>query len=605
MPAPSFAAKIRRLKEESSFLRHYLWKYRRLVGVGLLALLIVDALEILPPILLKEAVDLTVAGATQRELLGVALVYFGVAAAQGICRYSWRMYLVRASMLSGRDLRNRFTRHLFGLSASFFDKRRIGDLMSLANNDADAVRMALGPGLLVLADAVFYLISVPIAMFLLSPKLAVLAFIPLPLIPWLVLRNEREFHARYERVQESFSTLSAMAQETLSGVRVIKAFAREDARQGQFRGAGEEYIHLNMRLAAVQSSFGPMLDFFMSLGMVLLLVVGGKAAIGGTVTLGTFVAFQRFIQKMIWPMTALGIAVNHYQRAVASGGRIQEVLSQRTDVPEAERPVLPPRALESGRVECRKLRFRYPGTDRLVLSDISLVVEPGQRVAFVGPVGAGKSSLLSLLPRLYPVEPGMLLVDGIDVNEWPMAELRARIGYVGQEVFLFSEDVVENIAFGLGEAPPTDRIERAALMAAVHEEILGFPQGYGTRLGERGVNLSGGQKQRLTIARALIKRPPILVLDDALAAVDVQTEERILRGLRGREGRNTELISAHRISTIQDSDLIVVMDHGGIVERGRHGALIARRGGLYRRFYDQQRLKEDLERYVEEVESRA
>jgi ATP-binding cassette subfamily B protein len=587
------------------------------VGIGLLWLVIVDLLEIVPPLLLKEAVDVAVEDRPRQVLAWLAGAYLATATIQALGRYGWRMYLIRSSMLAGKDLRQGFAQHLFGLSASFFDRRRIGDLMSLATNDIDAIRMAIGAGLLTLADALFYLLTVPVVMYLLSPKLTLLAFIPLPIIPFLVARNEREIHSRFTAVQEQFSRISALAQESLTGIRIVKAFAREDEQLGRLRAAGEEYMRLCLRLARVQTAFGPTLDFTMSMGLVALLFVGGRGVIEGAVTLGTFVAFQRYIQKMVWPMTAVGIAINMYQRAVASSGRLKEILAERTDVPEADEPRLPadyrpgpPSApwRTRGGIEFRGLTFRFPGTDKDALKGVSLAIEPGERVAFVGTIGAGKSALLALLPRLYPVGRGMLFLDGVDVNDWPTEELRRQVGYVGQDVFLFSESVVENVAYGLhgwvstsGQPAP---IEDATQLASVHEDVLGLEDGYRTRLGERGVNLSGGQKQRLTIARALAKQPSVLVLDDALSSVDVQTEERILKSLRSRAGRNTEVIAAHRISTVKDADRIVVLDQGVVRQLGTHAALVAERRGAYRRFYEQQRLKEDLEEFLEKIDER-
>ncbi len=605
--------------EKSSFIRHYLWKYRRFVVVGFAALFLVDVLEAVPPIFLKRAVDVAVDRGPLKLLGETALAYFGVSLVQGLCRYAWRMYLIRASVFAGRDLRGEYTHHLFSLSASFFDRTTIGSLMSLSTSDVESVRTAIGSGVLVMLDSFFYFITVPVAMYFLSPKLTLLAFIPLPVIPWLVLRNEREVHVRYEQVQEHFGKLSAMVTEGLTGIRVVKAFAKEDIQVRRFREAGEEFLKLNLRLARVQSAFGPSLDFTMSLGLVLLLWIGGRALIGHDIdglTLGTFVAFQRYIQKMVWPMAALGMAINMYQRAVSSSDRLKETMAERTDVPEASEPRLPTdgaaavapagRFRTPGAVEFRALSFRFPGTTRDVLCDVNLRIEPGERVAFVGAVGAGKSALLSLLPRLYPVTPGMLFVDGIDVNLWPIQELRQQVGYVSQEVFLFSESVTENVAYGLHEWSVREgepgSIEEATQLAAVHEDVLGLTQSYRTRLGERGVNLSGGQKQRLTIARALAKRPPILVLDDALSSVDVQTEERILGALRARPGRNTEIIAAHRISTIRDADRIVVLDAGAVRQVGTHAELVADRRGLYRRYYEQQQLREELEQYENSLE---
>ncbi len=596
--------------EESVFLRQYLWKYRRFIAIGLLALVTVDALEVIPPIILKNVVDEISAGTTTRALIQLAVAYFGVALLQAVCRYGWRMYLIRTSLLASRDLRNRFSTHLFGLSAAFFDRRKIGDLMSLATSDVEAVRMMIGAGILTLADALFYFLFVPVALYLLSPELMLLAFIPLPIIPLIVMRNEREIHLRFARVQECLSRLSALTQESLSGARIVKGFAAENVQLRRFRDVGDELRRLSMSLARVQTAFGPILDFTMSLGLAFLLFFGGRQLIGGSnaLTIGVFVAFQRYIQQMVWPMAAIGMALSFYRRSATSTQRLQNVFNETSDVEDVANPKLPvflsngglPRT--AGGIEFKDLHFRFPGSSTDVLHGITLKIEPGERIALIGAVGSGKSALLSLLPRLRPVSRGMLFIDGVDVNDWPLVELRRQVGYVAQDVFLFSETVAENVAFGLH-----DWVERssgmsdvigAAELAGVHDDVLGLVSRYETMLGERGVNLSGGQKQRLTIARALAKEPSIFVMDDALSSVDFHTEEKILKSLSARPGRNTEIIAAHRISTIRNADRIVVLSHGVVVQMGSHARLIAESSGLYRKLYEQQLLKDDIDRYL-------
>ncbi len=603
----------RRLLHESAFLRHYFWTYRRLMAVGLVALLVVDALEVVPPILLKSAVDRVVAGGPASALIALALGYLGISGLQAVGRYTWRMYVIRTSTLAARDLRNRFADHLLGLSASFFDRRRIGDLMSLATSDIEAVRMMIGAGVLLFADAIFYFLVVPVVMLQLSPALTLLALLPLPVIPWIVMRNDREIHARFAKVQDCLARLSAFAQETLAGIRVVKGLANERAQLERFRALGEEYRQLSLSLARVQTAFGPTLEFTMSLGLTGLLFIGGRLLIdqpGGVLTLGVFVAFQRYIQQMVWPMAAVGIALSYYRRSATSTMRLHDVFAERSDVADAPSPRLPAAlagrgrgAKTPGRIEFRDLSFTFPRATSPVLNRITLTIEPGERVAFLGAIGAGKSALLALLPRVYPVERGRLLIDDVDVNDWPISELRRQVGYVSQDVFLFSETVVENVAVGLHEwsdrGQSLSAIHEAAAMAAVHDDVLGLVASYETPLGARGVNLSGGQKQRLTIARALAREPAILVLDDALSSVDVHTEERILKALRNRPRRNTEVIAAHRLSTIQDADRVAVLDRGHVVQLGTHDELIRDRQGLYWRFYEQQRLREDLERYLD------
>jgi ATP-binding cassette subfamily B protein len=598
--APASSSFFGRFRERTVLLRKYLSRYRKLMALGFLTLVLLDLLEILPPILLMKAVDQVIVGVVFRRILLLAAAYFGVLFIQGIFRWCWRIFLIRSSMLAGRDLRGDFVEHLFRMPASFYDKNRVGELMSLANGDIESIRQFMGPGLLTFADSLFYLATVPVAMYFLSPKLTLLALLPMPILPLIVWKMEGAIHHRYKKVQDQFSELSAMAQENLNGIRVVKAFTRERIQQTRFRELGEEYIRLNLRLSRVQSSFGPLMDFFTSLGIVLLLYFGGKWVSVGAVTLGTFVAFQRYIQKMVWPMMALGFAASFYQRALASSERLENVFDQRTNILPAAHPRAP-EGRARGKIEVRGLTFAFPGTMQEVLRGLSLTIEPGMRAAFVGKIGSGKSALFSLIPRIYPAPAGTILIDGIPVEEWDLETLRAQIGFVSQEVFLFSENVYQNVGFGL-ETVEEGTIFGAAALASVHQDVQGLVRGYETLLGERGVNLSGGQKQRLSLARAVATEPPILILDDALSAVDVKTEGMILRGLRSRARRNTELISAHRISTVKEADRIFVLDRGELVEEGTHSQLIRRSSGIYAQFYEEQRLKEDLESYMAEMD---
>lgn len=644
-----------RLRAETRLILFYLRRYRKWVLGGLFSLAVVDVLEILPPLILKEVIDTVGTRSSQsaeltetmgrgfpffsadanQKLIALALVYLLVSSIQAIGRYSWRVLLIRGSLWSGRDLRRTFAEHLFSLSASFYDRWKVGDLLSHATTDVEAIRMALGAGILVMADALFYLIAIPLAMAFLSRELMWVALAPLSLIPLIVWRNEREIHRRFENVQKGQGEIAAFVQERLFGLRVIKGFGKESIQGSLLEKIGEDQKRKSLHLARVQTAFSPSLDFVMSIGGVLLLIYGGARVNEGAISLGVFVAFSRYLQKMVWPMSALGMAIGHYQRAIASAGRILKIQAEISDVPEPQTPkVLAPSGTANppgsgapkvgnetreaasappapwktpGRVELKNLTFAFP-RGPMVLREISLTIEPGERVAFVGKVGAGKSALLGILPRLYPVAPGSLFIDGIDVNEWDLKTLRSQVGYVGQDAFLFSETIFENIAVGLGRhaviaqdptllSPITLATERAAL----HHEILGLEEKYETVLGDRGLNLSGGQRQRLTIARALVREPSILVLDDALSAVDAATEEKILRSLRKRPGRNTELIAAHRISSVQDADRIVVLEQGQVVQEGSHSELLKQRGGQYFRFYEAQARTEDLERYLSEV----
>lgn len=588
-------------KAERKLIVELMMKYRMRVALGLLTLVLVDVLEVIPPIILKETIDLAMAKSSMSTVVFWAAVYMAVAIAQAACRYAWRMLIVRSSMLAGGDLRNRFAAKLFECDLQFFDRRSVGDLMSHATSDIDAIRMSIGPGLISFADALFYIVTVPIAMVTLSPKLTALALLPLPIIPFMIAKLEKSINRRFERVQESFSRISAFAQEAIGGVRVLKAFAVEARAVHRFRLEGEESIHRNLELARVQTLIGPALDFTMSTGMVALIAMGGKLTMDESISLGTFVAFQRYIQKMIWPMTAIGLSVNYYQRALASATRLLQIFRE----PNLLRVRSPERSGRSqtvtvtspearGRIELRDLWFRFPGSDDWVLKGVSVAIEPQTRIALTGRVGSGKSALLSVIARLYPVERGMVFIDGVDVNDWNLEDLRQTVGYVGQESFLFSQSVRENVLFE-GSDPA---VREACRIAAIEEEIERLPDRYETLLGEKGTSLSGGQKQRLSIARVLARKPKILLLDDAFSAVDTATETRILERLASRGDEATEVLVAHRLSSFRYCDRILVFESGKLVADGSHGDLL-RRSEVYREWIDQQRIKEEVEQYDE------
>lgn len=594
--------------EKSSFLREYLWKYQKWVIIGLAALIIVDGLDILPPYLLKRAVDVTVAQ-DSKKLFTIAFIYLFLSLLQAFCRYAWRMYLIRASFYAGRDIRKKFAKHIFNLSLSFFNRNSLGNLMSLSTNDTESIRLAMGSGILVLVDALFFLTTVPVAMLFLSPKLTLMSCIPLPMIPYFVVKHERLMNKRFHEVQATFGKISDIAQESMNGIQVIKSFAKEDTQLKRMRKIGEIYIQQNLRLSRIQSGIGPIMDFSMSLGVVILLFVGGSTLIQGqekSFTLGTFVAFQQYIQKMVWPMAALGMAINFYQRAITSSERLKTVFQEKSDLPEGHLSCLPLSHKTMGKIEFRNLSFTFPNSQKKILDSVTFTIEPGENVAFIGIVGSGKSTLLSLIPKLYPVSRGMLWIDGIDLVDWPIERVRKEVGYVSQDVFLFSETIFENIAFGLCDWNESsglrERVQEASELAGIHEEISGLKEKYQTLLGENGTNLSGGQRQRLTIARAIAKHPCFLILDNALSSVDPHTEEKILENLKNRPNRNTELISTHRISTIQEANRVIVLQEGKVIQIGSHAELIKCKNTPYWNYFEKQRLKEDLENYQAELE---
>jgi ATP-binding cassette subfamily B protein len=550
----------RTLNESQQLLIEALKPYRLSVVLGLLSLILVDSLEVLPAVLLKKGVDLVhesqfTMDETERKLLWIALGYFGVSLIQGLCRYAWRIFLVRSSMFAGRDIRNRLVLKMLRLLPDFHHRNRVGNLMSLSTSDVDTVRMALGPGLLTFADAFFYFITVPIAMFLMSWKLAVLSLIPVLFLPFVVMKLEKQIHERFIVTQQTLSEMSSFVQEALGGVRILKSFAKEDLAVGRLIQLGRSYVAQNDRLGAVQQLLGPLMDFVMSMGLVVLLYFGGKFVIQDEISLGTWVAFQRYIQIMIWPMIALGLSVTYYQRAIASAKRLLMVLNEPEDPREklvAGKSVdlFLEKQGQPLKVEFKNLTFSYPGSNRAVIRDFSLIIHPGERIALVGPVGSGKSTLIRILIGEYAPPAGTVFVDDIDITTLAPVILRKRVAAVLQDVFLMSDTVSQNIAYS--KRSEFSEVPYRAYQAAIDLEIEKLESGYETLLGEKGVQLSGGQKQRVSIARALFARPDLLILDDSFSAVDVETERLLTERLKDRSG--TEIWIAHRESTLRFCD---------------------------------------------------
>lgn len=601
--------------------RAALWTYRRYVTVGLLSLALVDALELMPPLLLKEAADIVSAAVgsgasgngasteiTLNQLTQIAALYLLVAILQGFCRYGWRMYLIRSSHWAGRDLREKFAKHLFSLSPSFFDRSKIGDLMTLATQDVESVKVAIGHGVLVLADAFFYLITVPFVMFHLAPGLTFWVLAPMLIMPLIVAKSETEIHRRFMLLQESQSRLANVAQETFAGVRVVKSLSAEPIRSRLFAESGQEIRQRGLSLARIQAAFGPNLDFVLSLSLLVLFAVGGISVIEGTVTIGTFVAFHRFLNKLSWPMTAVGLGLNYLKRAGVSSDRLDQVFLQKSDIangPEvAARGTVQASSRERMDLEARGLTFRYPGVrgPRPALDQVSFKIAEKSKVALVGPLGSGKSTLLSLLLRSYPVTRGQLFVGGVDINDWDLTQLREKLSWVTQDVFLFSETVDWNLRLGLSPESSTKNtssawIQEAARSAAVFDEIRSMPQGFESMLGERGVNLSGGQKQRITLGRGLVRlkeQTSVLLLDDALSSVDVQTEKMIIDSVLGSENVPTLLVAAHRPSTFSYMDQILVFDQGRLVDQGSFEELSKRRTGVFKKILEEAQAKQAL-----------
>ena len=575
----------------------YLRRYRNSFLAGLALVVISNFFATLGPKFLQHGIDALETGRFDQVQTAVVFLLL-VAVASGVARYGMRELLNSGSRRVETDLRDHLYNHLQRMSAEFYDRYPTGDVMARTTNDLLAVRMVAGPALMYLVDTTIRALLIAPAMLAISPRLTLMALVPMLGLPVAMVSLGRIIHRRSQEIQEQFSQLTSHAHENISGVRVVRSYRQEHAETEHFRTLNDTYLTRNLGLARVQGAFFPLLTLLGGLSGLVILYAGGQLVIRGSVSVGEFVAFGVYLAMLVWPMIALGWAFNLVQRGAASMRRINQLFAEQPAITGPASPVALPTAASSRSVEFRNVWFRYPGAlDRgWVLQDISFKVEAGSSLAIVGPTGAGKSALVDLIVRTYDPERGTVLIDGVDLRQMSLADLRRAVGFVPQETFLFGETLRRNVLLG---AADDGRLERVAEIAQLTEALPVLPDGYDTLLGERGINLSGGQKQRAAIARALAQDPPIFVLDDALSAVDAHTEARILAGLRDALVGRTSIIVSHRLAAVRDADWILVLDGGRIVEQGTHGDLLAA-AGRYWELLRRQQMEEELEEAEDE-----